>query len=90
MNKRRRAYKKHREQRRVPLGYAWDFYADDVCYRFEPQNEMRRKYNAFKRKCGIPQRLAIRVFVRMDGTKEYQPTIKRGNGIYMEVKFARI
>lgn len=83
MNKRRRAYKKHREQRIVPVEYAWNFYADDVSYVIEPPYETRRKYNAFKRKHGIPQKMCVKVIMRMDGTTEYRPMAKERKGLFL-------
>ena len=59
MNKRRRAYKAHRERRRFPVTCA-SLYADDaVCIEIEPVSEMNRRGNALKRQFGIPQHMAM-------------------------------
>lgn len=80
MNKRRRAYKAHREHRRVPIDYA-SFYADNaVCFEIEPISEVKRRFNALKREHGIPQHMAMKIVKNLKtGTKKYLPIAKESN-----------
>lgn len=85
MNKRRRFYKRFRPAN-LPRTNFLTMWADGNPYVTLRASDNRRRINALKCKYGIPQRYALYVHVKKDGSKEYGRFAKDKKKFYLVVK----